>query len=490
MKKRLLLLLTLALALLACALVINTLRFNSKQIHVDPIQPVAVDEDGAAVRLAQALRFQTISYQDAAQVKGEDFQTFHKYLEETFPKLHATLTKEAVGSYSLLYTWKGRDEKLKPILLMAHQDVVPVQQETLSKWEQPPFEGRISGGYVWGRGALDDKANLLAIMESVEMLVGEGFQPERTIYLAFGEDEEVGGGGGATKIADTLRERKVELEYVLDEGLAITEGIVPDIAKPVALIGVAEKGSVSLELSVGVEGGHSSMPPPQTAIGILSAAVNRLEERQMPASMEGPMRQMLETIGPEMPFGKRLVMANLWLFKPLVERKLSALPSTNAGIRTTTAATIIEGGVKENVLPGSARAVVNFRISPGDSIERVVAHVKEVINDPRVRVSRFGAIASEPSPVSSMSAMGFQVIQRTVRQLFPETLVAPALVLGATDSRHFVKLTNNIYRFSAMRVRPEDLERVHGVNERISVKDYAGCVRFYYQLIRNSVTNS
>lgn len=486
MKKKLLLLLTLSLALLASALIINTMRFTSKQIHVDPVQPVSVDEAVVSQHLAQALRFQTVSYQEPGQVKGEEFLAFHQYLEETFPKIHAALAKEQVGSYSLLYTWKGQDEKLKPILLLAHQDVVPVQQETLAKWEEPPFEGRVSDGYIWGRGSMDDKANLLAIMESVEALLGQGFQPRRTIYLAFGEDEEVGGGSGAAKIADLLRERNVELEYVLDEGLAITEGILPDVAKPVALIGVAEKGFVSLELSVEVEGGHSSMPPPQTAIGILSAAVNRLEERQMPASIEGPTRQMLETIGPEMPFGKRLVMANLWLFKPLVERKLSASPSTNAGIRTTTAATIIEGGVKENVLPDSARAVVNFRVSPGDRIERVVSHIREVVSDSRVKVGRFGAFASEPSPVSSMSATGFQVVQRTVRQLFPETLVAPALVLGGTDSRHFVRLTDNIYRFSAMRVRPEDLERVHGVNERISIKDYVGCMRFYYQLIRNS----
>jgi carboxypeptidase PM20D1 len=486
MKKRLLLLLALCLALLVSALLVNTLRFTSKQIHVEPAQPPGVDEGGAALHLSQALRFQTISYQESGQTKGEDFLAFHEYLEQTFPKIRAALSKERVGNYSLLYSWKGLDEKLKPVLLMAHQDVVPVQQETLKNWEQPPFEGRISGDYIWGRGAMDDKANLIAIMEAIEMLLGEGFRPQRTIYLAFGDDEEVGGNAGAAKIADLLRERNVELEYVLDEGLAITEGILPGISKPVALIGVAEKGFVSLELSVEVEGGHSSMPPPQTAIGILSAAVNRLEERPMQASMEGPTRQMLETIGPEMPFGKRLVMANLWLFKPLVERKLSESPSTNAGIRTTTAATIIEGGVKENVLPGSARAVVNFRIAPGDSIERVVSHAREVVADPRVKINRFAGFASEPSPISNTDATGFQVVQRTIRQLFPETLVAPALVLGGTDSRHFVKLTNNIYRFSAMRVRPEDLERVHGINERIGIKDFAGCVRFYYQLIRNS----
>lgn len=487
MTKKVFLVFTLCVVLLASVLLINALRFSSKQIQIEPIQPVSVDEGSVAQHLAQALRLRTISYQEAGKTEGEEFLALHKYLEQTFPKLHSTLTKELVGDYSLVYTWKGRDEKLKPILLMAHQDVVPVEPETLAKWEQPPFEGRITGGYIWGRGAMDDKYSLLGVMEPAEMLLGQGFQPQRTIYLAFGQDEEVGGSAGAAKIADLLRERNVELEYVLDEGLGITDGILLDLSKPAALIGIAEKGTVSIELSVEVESGHSSMPPPQTAIGVLSAAINRLEEHQMPSRIEGVQRKLLDYIGPEMPFGKRLVMANLWLFKPLVERKLSASPNTNAAIRTTTAATIIEGGLKENVLPSRARAVVNFRILPGDSIERVSSHVRETINDPRIKVNKFGVIASEPSAVSDINAAGFQIIQRTIRQLFPEVSVAPALVIGATDSRHYAKLTNNIYRFSPLRVRADDSKRFHGINERIAVVDYAGCVRFYYHLIKSSM---
>ncbi len=486
MKKKVLLVFAFCVVLLASLLLINTLRFTSKQIQVEPIKPISIDEVSAAARLAQALRFQTVSYQDTGQMKGEEFLALHKYLEQIFPKVHSTLTKELVGDYSLLYTWKGSDEKLKPILLMAHQDVVPAEPETLANWEQPPFEGRIADGYVWGRGAMDDKFALLSIMEAVELQLGQSFQPQRTIYLAFGHDEEVGGHSGAGKIAELLRQRNVDLQYVFDEGLSISEGILPDIRKPVALIGIADKGYLSLELSVEVESGHASMPPPQTAIGLLSTAISRLEERQMPTSIEGVPRQTLEYIGPEMPFGKRLVMANLWLFKPLVERKLSASPSTNAGIRTTTAATIIHGGVKENVLPSRARAVVNFRLLPGDSSERVVAHVVEVVNDARVKVNRFGASNSEPSAVSNIDAAGFQIIQRTLRQVFPDMVVAPALCVGGTDSEHYAKLTNNIYRFSPLRLRPEDMKRLHGINERTTVKDYAASVKFYYHLISKS----
>lgn len=483
---KILLVLALCVVLLASLLLINTLRFTSKQIQVEPIRPINVDESSVASRLAQAIRFQTVSHQDAGQTKAEEFIALHKYLEQTFPKVHSTLTRELVGDHSLLYTWKGHNESLKPILLMGHQDVVPVEADTLASWAHPPFEGRIADGHIWGRGALDDKFALLSIMEAVEMQLVQGLQPRRTIYLAFGHDEEIGGYGGAAKIAELLRQRNVELEYILDEGLAINEGVLPDVSKPVALIGIADKGYLSLELSVELESGHASMPPAQTAIGILSGAVSRLEERQMPASIEGVPRHTLEYIGPEMPFSKRLVMANLWLFNPLVARKLSASPRTSHGIRTSTAATIIEGGFKENVLPSRARAVVHFRPVPGSSIERVVAHVVDVVNDPRVKINRFGVSNSEPSSVSDVNAAGFQIIERTLRQVFPEVLVAPALCVGGTDSEHYAKLSNNIYRFSPLRLRPEDMNRLHGINERTSIKDYAGSVKFYYQLITNS----
>ena len=296
--KQILLALTLSVVLLASVLLINTLRFTSKQIQVEPIQPVGVDEGSVAPRLAQALRFQTVS-QD---IRGEEFLAFHRYLEQTFPKAHSTLTRELVGEYSLLYTWKGRDERLKPILLMAHQDVMPVEPETLARWEQPPFEGRITDGYIWGRGAMDDKCTVLGIMEAVEMLSGQGLQPQRTIYLAFGHDEEVGGYGGAAKIAGLLRERNVELEYVLDEGSPIADGFFPGVSQPVALIGIADKGYLSLELSVEAESGHSSMPPP---------------------SIAGVPRQTLEYVGPEMPFGRKLVLG--------IKRERSAEQGTGGG---------------------------------------------------------------------------------------------------------------------------------------------------------------
>jgi carboxypeptidase PM20D1 len=484
--KRIALLLLLCLIVLCSVLLVKTFRFASKQVQVEPVNTLAIDQEGVVRRLAQAIRYQTISYQDPQQFRAEEFLGFHKFLEESFPKVHSTLTREVVGDYSLLYTWKGQEDAGKPILLMAHMDVVPVEPGTEGNWTQPPFEGRVIDGYIWGRGALDDKSNVLSILEAVELLISEGVQPKRTIYLAFGHDEEVGGKNGAAKIVSLLQSRSVHLDYILDEGSAVTDGIIPGMSRPVALIGIAEKGLLSVELNVETEGGHSSTPPPQTAVGILSRAISRLEENQMPGSIKGVVGQMFQSVGPEMRFDKRIVFANLWLFRPLVERQMAASPTTNAAMRTTTAATMIEGGVKENVLPSKARAVVNFRILPGDSIQSVIAHVNQTINDARVKVTRYGETANEPSAVSSIDSMGYRSLERTIRQLFPGTVVAPSQVIAATDSRHYAALSSDIYRFAPFTVRPEDMNRVHGTNERVSVENYAQCVRFYHQLIINS----
>jgi carboxypeptidase PM20D1 len=476
----------LGLLLVAAALLYRTAQFTSRQVAAPPGAPLALDTAAAAERLAGAIRFRTISYQDSAAFDGAEFARFHEYLRTRFPRLHARLKREVTSGYSLLYEWRGSDTTLKPILLMAHQDVVPVEAGTESRWTQPPFGGRIADGYVWGRGAMDDKGNLMAVFEAVEHLIADGVTPRRTIYLAFGHDEEVGGMHGAARTAALLAARHVQLEYVLDEGGAITTGLVPGIATPVALVGIAEKGYMSLELTVRAEGGHSSMPPPQTAVGILGAAVARLEAHQMPRRISGATAAMLDYIGPEMEFSRRLALGNRWLFGRLIERELGGTPSGNAMLRTTTAPTILAAGVKDNVLPSSARAVVNFRILAGDSIAGVLAHARAAIDDPRVTIALLGGFAKEPSPVSPVTSESFGMVQRTMRQVAPGAIVTPWLVVGGTDSRHFGGLTPNVFRTDAMGLGPTDLERIHGTNERVAIADYARNIAFYIQLIRNS----
>ena len=482
--KRGLQLLAAGLAVLLAVVVVRTVTFRSRQVRVAPVAEIEVDARAVAERLGQAVRFPTISHEDPARFDGEAFRGFHGWLIEAYPRTHAALRREVVGGYSLLYTWPGTDPALPPVLLLAHQDVVPA--ESPQAWSHPPFGGVVADGYVWGRGAIDCKGPIVGIFEAVETLLAEGHRPRRTVYLAFGHDEEVGGRSGAAAMAGLLEGRGVRPEFVLDEGGAITVGVINGIDRPVAAVGIAEKGYLSLELTADAEGGHSSMPPGQTAVGIVSAGVARLEADPFPARLSGVARQTLDYLGPEMPLARRGALANLWLLGPLVERQLLAAPATAATLRTTTAATIFEAGVKDNVLPRRAKAVVNFRILPGETADSVTERVRKVIGDERVRVSRAGEFASDPSPVAGTDSTGFRVIQQTIGQVAPECVVAPVLVVGGTDSRHYARLTPSVFRFIPVRVRPEDLATIHGDNERLPVEDCGLLVRFYVRLLRNA----
>lgn len=455
---------------------------SSRQVRVEPAAPLPIDAERAADTLAGAIRFRTVSNQDPAQVDASQFSGLLQLIAERFPLVHRELTREQVNDYSMLYTWKGHGSD-KPIVLLAHIDVVPVEAGTEKTWLQPPFSGARADGYIWGRGALDDKGSALAILEAVEYLLGAGFRPQRTVYLAFGHDEEVSGRRGAAVMAKLLHERGVEAELVMDEG-AIIDGMVPGISGPVASLSVGEKGYVSIELTANGAGGHSSVPPPHTPIGALSAAIDKLERNQMPANLGASIGRSLEFLGPEMPFGQRVVFANLWLFKPVVERVMAKIPQTNAGIRTTTAPTIFAAGVKDNVLPASARAVVNFRILPGDTVDTVVEHVRATIDDPSIAL-RVLDEHTNPSPMSDPDAPAFARISRAIRATFPGTVVSPFLSLGATDARWYAAISPNVYRFAPYRLRAEDVARIHGTNERIGVEDYVGMIRFYVELLKN-----
>jgi len=472
-----------ALVLLFAAVIAgNTLRLRSRQVAVTPAPPLAIDMQAAAERLAGGLRVQTISY-DGRPPAQQDLERFHSYLAAQFPLTHKTLRRETVNAGSLLYTWPGRSPGAMPILLMAHQDVAPIAPGTESQWRHAPFAGKIADGYVWGRGAMDDKGSLLAVMEAVERLVAEGFQPPRTIYLAFGHDEETGptfGQEGARRIAQLLKARGVRLEFVLDEGLVITQGIMKGMQAPLALIGVAEKGFMTLKLSSYAESGHSSMPPARTAIGSLAAALARLEREPMPATINPVVREMLETMAPELGGANRVALSNLWLFEPFVRRQLGASPGSAAMLRTTTALTVMHAGEKVSVLPGRADAHVNFRLLPGDSRERVIEHTRRVIADESIEMQAAGW---EASLVSRTDSPAYALISRTTREVFAGIVVAPGLVTGGTDSHHYVEVANNIYRLAPVRCGPEDLARFHGTDERLSIANYEEMIRFYHRLL-------
>lgn len=450
----------------------------------DPVQ-IAIDEQDAAKRLASAVQFKTVSYSTAGPVAKDAFNGLIAFLRTSYPKVHEALEHEIVNDYSLLYKWQGSDPALKPVMLLGHMDVVPVEPGSEDRWEHGAFSGDIADGFIWGRGTLDDKVAVLGTLEAVEFLLNKGFTPKRTIYLGFGHDEEIGGTNGAAHISKRLAEQGVKLAFTLDEGAPIVDGLIPGMSKPAALIGIAEKGYLTLKLEARASGGHSSMPARNTAIGKLARAITRMEDNRMPARMTPPATTMFDYLAPEMSFGMRLVMANRWLFNPILVSQLEASPATNASIRTTTAVTMTKGGVKPNVLPASAEAIANFRIMPGDTVAGVIEHVKSVVDDDDVTVTP-AQPGDEPSPVSDVNSWGFKAIGKSLFQVFPDVALAPSLVIAATDSKHYIALADNAYRFLPTRLGRQDIARIHGDNERISVKNYGEIIRFYIQLMRNS----
>ena len=490
--KSLLKLLALLVIVLLVVVVGRTFLLPSKQMGKLPYTPEALDSQQASRNLAGAIASPTISWEGGGtdpqrKATQEAFAGLHAYLEKTFPQVYAKLEHETIGENNLLFTWKGSDPSLKPILLMGHQDVVPVETGTEGKWTHGAFSGDIADGFIWGRGALDDKMTVVGLLQAVDLLLSKGFQPKRTIYLAFGQDEEIGGMEGAEKIAQMLKSRGVQLEFVEDEGGFISRGLVPGVSAPVAMIGTSEKGYLSLELTVETQGGHSSVPPPESSIGILAAAIRRIEKHPMPAHVHGPVGEFLEYAGGSASFPMRMVFSNMWLFGPVVQYILESSPDSNATLRTTAAATIFQAGTKDNVMPSQAKAVVNFRLLPGDTIASVTEHVRKVVNDPRVKMQPLpGEAPAEASPRSSAESPEFRLLQKTLAQVYPDAVVAPFVFVGGTDSKHYAALTQNIFRFAPMVLESEDIARIHGTNERIGVGNFARMVEFYSQLMRNA----
>lgn len=474
-----------AVALLALAA--NAARLSSRQPpsgspDVAASEFNAINETGAVERLSQAIRHRTVTTDTQAISGPEPFAPFQAFLASSYPLFSKNLPLEVVGGYSLLYMWQGRQPDLPPLILTAHQDVVPA--EDLTGWTHPPFDGVVADGAIWGRGTLDDKSGLIGLLEATESLLARGFIPDRTIYFGFGHNEEGGAlENGASAIARALHARGVRAATVLDEGGWIYEK-VPGVTKHVALIGIAEKGYLSLQLSVTGAGGHSSMPPGETAIGILGRAVDAVERHPMPARLDGASAALFDALAPEMSFGMKTLFANRWLTRPLILRELAKQPATNAAIRTTTAATIIRGGDKENVLAPSASAVVNFRLLPGDSADSVIEHVRSAVNDPRVNISPYRTTGVPASRVSSTTAPAFLKLGQAIRTAMPDVLVAPYLTLGATDGRRYEDVADNIYRFLPID-QPGATELLHAPNEHIQISAYLKLIHAYSAIIQS-----
>jgi len=481
--KKIVLFVLAALILLVAVVLFNTLSTKSKQIDTEAVTDFKLREN-VAQTLSEAIQIPTITVEREPQLDSAVFYRFQQFLFQKFPLCDSLLEKTIINKLSIVYKFAGKNPNLKPIILVAHMDIVPVEGESKSEWEQAPYSGVITDGYIWGRGSLDDKISVLSILESAEMLLNEGFTPERTIYFAFGHDEEIGGANGAVKIVDWFKKQNIKAEMIMDEGLVITDGIVPGMEKPVALIGIAEKGHLSVELSVKVKGGHSSMPPRETAIGILSAAIAKLQVKRTPAKLTVPVQGFIEKLGAELPFVNRMAFTNTWLFSGIIKNIYDKTPAGSALIRTTIAPTIFRSGVKENVLPSQAVATINFRTLPGTSSDDVIAYITQVFDDKRITVHKLPR-GSEPSPISPHTSEAYKVIEKSIKQIFTEAVIAPSLVLAFTDGRHYKDLSENVYKFLPVKLESADLLRIHGINERVSVEGYKNSIKFYYQLMKN-----
>ncbi len=442
-----------------------------------------IDVQHAARALGAAIRFQTISHQIAAENKAEEWTKLQSWLSETYPNAHHAMTREIVGGGTLVYKWLGSNPDAKPIILMAHQDVVPVTTGTEKDWKHAPYGGEIAEGAVWGRGAMDDKGSLIGLFEAIEALSRSGFGPRRTIYLVSGHDEEVGG-AGAKAAATLLGSRHVRALYTLDEGSIVVEN-APVINAPAIMIGVGEKGYATLRVTANAPGGHSSMPPVEIGTINLARAIISIHAKQFPSRLQAPVSTMMEVLATRKGGFTKVAMANRWLFGSLINRQTAATPAGAAMLHTTIAPTMLEGSPKENVLPQSANGLINYRIAPWQTSADVMAAAKSAIGKLPIDLV-WDTPPREPSPISSTASEGWKLIRAAAEADTPGAPVAPYLVVAGTDSRNFTGISDDVYRFQPIHLRIEDASMAHGTNEHLTLVNLERMIRFYASLIATS----
>ena len=472
----------LSLTALVSVLAYRTLTFPNHQLQASSIPLPATHaaavayfnshRDDVCQRLSTAITIPTVSHDDLTRVDHTHLLKLHTHLRTSFPLVHTHLHHTTINTHSLLYTWHPPSSQANPpslpILFLAHLDVVPAPDE---QWRHPPFSGERSGGRIYGRGSIDNKNNLIAQLQSVEYLLSIGYRPTRSIYFAYGHDEETGGLEGAQRIADRLKSDGIKFEYCLDEGLFIINRIIPHYPHPVALISVAEKGFASAEVSVAVEAseaGHSAVPGDVSAIGILGRALDRLQRMKSPSYFGTNDRALMEWLAHGFPLPMRVLVSNLWLFAPLLRLVMASKPQTAATVRTTTALTIVKAGEKANVVPTHAAAIVNHRIHPNDSIAGILAYDRAIIADNRITVAARGP-SNEPSPISSTASRGFRCLHESVLAVYPKVSVSPSVMVAGTDSKWYLGLCDGVYRFSCTYMdSPAETAMFHGRDESIS----------------------
>ncbi|MCW2807154.1 MAG: peptidase [Marmoricola sp.] len=440
--------------------------------------PAGSAGDPTVASLQNLVRIPTVSFADEAAIDSQPFEEFIATLAVEFPLLHERLTLHRVLAHSLLFRWEGRSDA-DPVVLMAHLDVVPVDET--APWQHPPFAAEIHDGAVWGRGTLDDKGSLVGICAAVELLLARGVVPARDVWLSFGAREEVSG-PDAVAAVEELRSRGVTPWFVLDEGGAVAHEAFPGVEPPLGVIGVSEKGTTTIELRAEGRGGHSSTPSPNGPTARIARAVVRLEKRQFAASLPEPTLEMFARLAPHAPLPLRPLFANARRLQPLVKRALLAAGAEPAAlVRTTMAVTTLSGSPAHNVIASSATAAVNLRILVGDTVASATEHVRRAIADDSITLELRDV--NEPSPVSPYDDPAFELLATTIGELFEDAVPTPYVMMAATDSRYFTAICPLVYRFTPFRMTKAQRESIHGYDERIGVEDFLGGVQWYARLI-------
>ena len=447
---------------------------NNIQVNLSPLPQNAV------AHMSAAIKFKTETPNDEYQFDTATFMNYRKFIENTYPLIHKNLQRTIIDSFNYIYEWKGTDPSILPMVLMAHYDVVPVEASAVKLWHAQPYGGEVKDNYIWGRGVLDDKASMVSILEATEAQLEKGFTPKQTIFLCFGADEE-SSGKGATAMVEYFKKLNRRFDLVVDEGGEISTEQNKSVKKPIASIGVGEKGYVTLVLTAQKEGGHSSIPGQQTAIDILSTAIAKVNQNPMPTKLTPPIEAYLKSISPyNENFFEKVALSNMWLFKSFVVNNMTKDPSSNALVRTTLVPTVFNSGVRDNVIPTFATAYINSRILPGQSCKEVYDYVQKTINDTNIKITYYKNYMTEPSATTDVNSKYYKRVEKAVRSVVKDVVVAPMLMVGATDSRNYRAVSEGVVNFTPL----TDAKGYHGIDERMLISDFQKCFNFYTLLIK------
>ena len=467
-----------AVALFVAVVAVRTIRFTPKPQPVTSNETVSFDKDGSVEALAQLIRCKTISYTDKELEEDAEFEKLISLLPGLYPHVFTVCSFDRLPDRALLFRWPGKTAG-DPAVMMAHYDVVPVNEEN---WDKPPFDAVLEDGILWGRGTLDTKATFNGVLYAANHLIGEGFQPEHDIYFAFSGGEEVNG-KGAPNIVQYFADHNITPSIVVDEGGAVVENVFPGVKQSCAVIGIAEKGMLNATYRTVSAGGHASAPKPHTPVGVLAAACKKVEDHPFPMHMTKPAAEMFDTLGRYSTPLYRMIFANLWCFGwvlDLLGKKSGG--EINALIRTTSAFTQMEGSSARNVIPPEAKMVANMRLNPADSIDSALAYLRKTVNDPKVEITAVDSF--EPSRISRTDCEAWEKLSATVAETWPGTIVTPYLMVACSDSRHWGRISDKVYRFCPMEMSNEERATIHGNNERIRIQCIHDAVEFYIRLMR------